>query len=69
MVCMIVSLVLAALSVPGCTYWSVRGDNSRSDVAQGSEKQRPTRLPASGNSDLLGVSEQARQVERNLGLR
>jgi hypothetical protein len=53
-----------ALLLSGCNMPNWRGGNFRDDLAQWGETQRPP-----GSSELMwGMSEQARQVEKNLGV-
>jgi hypothetical protein len=58
------AILAASLATAGCAPMNLRGRNSRDDTARWGETQRRP----GARSDLWGVSEQARQVERNLGV-
>jgi hypothetical protein len=65
----ILGITVLLASLAGCSGLNLRGDNFHDDMAHWGEKNRTADSPGEGSSDLLGVSEQARQVERNLGVR
>lgn len=56
--------IAAALVLTGCNSPNLRGGNFRDDLAQWGEKNRRPGTP----TEYWGASEQARQVERNLGV-
>jgi Spy/CpxP family protein refolding chaperone len=59
------AMVMATLLASGCSSTSWMGDGFHDEFAHWGEKQRPAGEP--GN--LVGLSEQAQEVERNLGVR
>ena len=56
---------ITAMLVSGCSSTNWMGEGFHDEFAHWGEKQRPAGEP--GN--LVGLSEQAQEVERNLGVR
>ena len=54
-------IVLATAT--GCSTWDFRGEGFKDEVAQTFGKLRPP----SGDAELFGASEKARDIERSLG--
>jgi hypothetical protein len=55
----------ALLPLAGCRSMDLRGDNFNDEFAQWGENKRPAGAPG----QMWSFSQQAQQVERNLGVR
>ena len=60
-----VFMAAAAVGISGCQSVNWKGDNFHDEFAHWGENVRPAGEPG----QMAGLSEQAQQVERNLGVR
>jgi hypothetical protein len=61
----VVALGIAAVCATGCNTFNWKGDGFHDEFAHWGENARPAGEPG----HLTGLSEQAQEVERNLGIR